>query len=779
MAVDSLLPNAQTSSIRPSDIIPDGMPNQWFLKWAQWIYGQWRNNRCLVNQNGFPHHSEETIEMLRAYGRGKQPVDKYKRILDKEIKLEDNQNASLLNISWRVPQILPVYRERIIDRLMEMRYEPSVVAIDEPSIKRKDLMYLRDKIAASPEAKQMMQQSGVVPTNITDNALLMDEIEIDQYKALGGYSLAAEIALGEAVQATIDLCKLYPVIYRQFLDDLFDLGVGHLEIRHNPGDRMQTVEYIDPEYAIIPASQYDDCRDVTWGGYLRPTTISAVRMESGLPEEALMKIAKAYGNKGDNAKHGSMWANAYGARNEFAAGNGSPYDSFSCMVLTGYFVASKTESYIVGIHDSGSKVMNPVKPGTKLSPESEKKGFGMMNSAIQCVCKFNWVVGTDIVYSCGEDSVIVRDGIPGAMKALIPIVSYRTNKMSVTEACIGVVDDISINVFKKRHIISKMPPAPNVQIDISALENVTSLGNLRMMPEDLLDIYTVRGILFTSGTKDYDDSFPGQPSAPRTVNELPNTSLDQLRTIQIDLEMSIQQLMQITGTNEIVDGLANPTNVVSGVADIASKASNRALSWLYTANESVQTNIYTQLAKRYQVIAAKKEMNIKWLPIGLDTIRVINLTPEVSLSDFIVLVKPGINELAKQALLNSVTTYKQSGQISPADEMAVINMIARGQHKKAQFYLSVAVVRKAKQDSIIAQANAAAQAQAQGQAGQAVEQARAQTELAIAQAKAQLLELEYKLKNQFADADVDRQIRIASATKTTDVLIQNAVEAAA
>lgn len=778
MAVDKYLPPSGTA-LQPSAIVPDVMSDAWFLQWAKWMYGRWRGNECTVNHTGYPHHSEETIETLRAYGRGKQSIEKYRQILDKEIKLDDNTNARLLNISWRIPQVYPTYRERIIDRLMEMKYEPAVIAIDEPSIKKKDLIYLRDKIAASPDGRRLMQESGIVPTNVTDNALVMDEIELDQYKALGGYQLAAEIALSEAVMATVDLCKLFPSQYRQVIEDLLDIGVGHLEVRHNPGDRMQSVEYIDPEYAIVPASQYDDCRDVTWGGYLKPSTVSSVRMESGLGENEMMQIAKAYGSKMDNSKFGNAWANAYGARDTFAAGQGSPFDPFNCMVFTGYFVCSKVESHIVGIHDSGSKVMNPVKYGTKISPESEAKGFKVESSAIQYVYKFNWVVGTDIVYGCGEDSVVSRDGIPGAMKALIPIVTFRTSKMSVTEACMGVVDDICLNVYKKRHIIQKMPPAPNIQIDPAALENVTHLGNMRLMPQDLLDIYTVRGILFATSTKDFDDSFPGQASPPKAITELPNTSLDQLRTIQIDLEMSMQQLMSITGTNEVADGLANPTNVVSGVADLASKASNRALSWLYTANESIQTNVYIQLAKRYQAIASKGEMSIKWLPIGLDTVRVVTLNPEVALSDFMVIVKPGINELAKQSLINSVTTYKQSGQVSPADEMAVINMIARGQYKKAQFYLSTAVARKAKQDAMIGQANAQAQAQAQGEAGVAVEQAKAQSEAMRMNGEKELLMLEYQLKNEFEDKQADRKIRVASATKTSEVLIQNAVEAAA
>lgn len=764
---------------QPSAFVPEGADASWYLRWAKFMFGSWRDNRCMVSPTGYAFNSSETIETLRAYGRGMQRVEKYKGILDKEIKLEDGGKAGLLNISLRVPQVLPTYRERVIDRIMEARFEAAVMVIDEPSIKRKDLMFLRDKVAASPAGQSLIQGSGIAPSNITDNALMMNSEELDQYKALGGYQLGAEIALTEAVAATLDLCKFFPSVYRQGVEDLHDLGFCHFEIRHNPGDRMQSVEYVDPAYAIIPQSQYDDCRDISWGGYMRPTTLASIRMESGFEEDTMLRIAKAYGTKMNNARFGDAFVAESGSRSDFSAGNGATYDNFSAMTMTGYFACNVAESYISGIHASGSKIMNPVKPGTKISPESEAKGFRVVNSVTTNVYKFTWVVGTDFIYNFGIDNVIVRDGVPGAMKPMIPIVSVRTNKMSITEACIGVVDDIAVNVFKKRHIISKMPPAPNIQIDPGALENVTHLGNMRLMPQDILDIYAVRGILFATQQKDYEDSYPGQGSPPKVVTELPNTSLDQLRTIQVDLEMSMQQLMQITGTNEVADGQANATNVVSSAIEAYSTASNRALSWLYTANQSLQTGIYTQLAKRYQVIGSAGDMSIKWLPIGLDTVRVVLLNQEVALSDFIVVVKPGLDPLTKQALLNSVATYKQGQQISPADEMSVINMIARGHYKKAQFYLATAVNRKAKADMLMAQANTQAQASAQAEAGKAIEAAKAQTESMRINGEKELLAMEYQLKNDFEDKQVDRDIRRNSATTITNALTTQAVESAA
>ncbi len=761
-------------SSRPSSITPSVVTDSWYRDWARYIYTMWKDGRCLVGPTGYQYSASETIETQRAYARAKQDIEKYRGILDKQVNLDDNSNARLLNISWRVPHILPVYRERIIDRIMEMRFEPSVIAIDEPSIAKKELMYFRDKLAATPEMQGLMQAAGQVPGNITSNAMMMSQEELDQYRALGGYSLSTEIALGEATQATVDLCKFFPSVYRQVLEDLFDIGVAHVEIRHNPGDKMQVLDYIDPEYAIIPQSQYDDCRDVTWGGYLKQMSLSAIRAESGFDEDTMLKIAKAYGPFMENSKSGSFDNSWYGKRERFAAGN-APYDRFSAMVMTAYFMASEAECFISGIHASGSKVMDPVSPGTTLSPSAAGKGFSIVNSTKQNIYKVKWVVGTDFVYSTGVNDVVTRDGSPGNMMAQFPIVTYRTNKPSVVDACISVVDDLCINIYKKRHIISKMPPMPNIAVNVSALEQATSLGNMRLMPQDLIDVYTVRGVLFLAGDQDFGEPFQNG-SPPKPIIEMPNTALDQLRAIQIDLEMNMNELRAVTGANEISDGSGVKSGLLNGVTEQFNQSSNRALSWLYTANESIQTQIYTQLAKRYQAVSSTGDMKIKYLPIGADTVYIINLTEDISLSDFKVIVKPGVDEMAKQALIASVSTYKQSQQISPADEMAVITMIARGQYRKAQFYLSTAVTRKAKQDMLLAQSNAQAQAQAQGQAAVALEQEKQKSAQGEGAVKAQLLELEYKLKNEFEEQQVGREIRKAAGSGISGALVNQATQ---
>lgn len=712
---------------RPASVINHDEGKDYFLRWAQYIVHKWWLGEALCNPGGYSPYSDEPISVLRAYGRGKQSTRKYNEIVDKQVKTKDGTTYSLTNVSKRIPQVYPTMRERIIDRILEQNFSPHVVAIDDSSVERKNLAYYRDKVATSAFGREMVSATGFVPENTTDVAMSMSDQDVDVLQALGGYNLATEVALTEAVRASLDICKYHPSIARQVIEDLVDLGFAHVHVKHNHYTRIQEIEYLDAEYVIVPNSVYDDCRDRTWGGILRPMSIASLREDirasgSEVNEEDMLEIASTYRLAMGNSDSGVISNDNFAGRVEHSSGY--RYDPFKVMVVTCYFVAAEAENFIAGIHDSGSIVYQKVPNGTTLKDTSKAKGFRLDSKNIQNVYKVNYVLGTNYCYGYGTDDLIVRTGLPGSMSAMIPIISFRANRKSLTEACISAIDDLCAAVFKKRLIEAKMPVPPNVHVNLSALENVTQLGSLVLEPQDLLDIPTVAGYLFTS-EGEFVDFSQGTPQRP--IQELPNTSFDLLRTIQLSIQMALDELQRITGTNEITDGTANPTNVLTTTVEAYSSATNRALSFLYTANRSIQDQIHTHLGRRYQAIAASGGATLRWVPVRTDTVRIVQLTPQIAFGDYAIISKPALDRESQQLLIAAVQTYKNANMLDAADEMAVMNMILRGEYLKAQFYLASAVARKRKQDAQMAQQTAAAQAQAQGQAGIAMEQAKQQT----------------------------------------------------
>lgn len=750
---------SQKGGSKPSPIAGDPDDSGWYHQWAKWMISQWKNGGCLAGESGFTHRSEETIYELRAYGRGDQDPMKYRKVLDKQVRLENGKKGWLMNISWRPPQVYPTFRERIIDRLLEVRMDPEVQAIDDASIERKNLRFLRDKIASSPMGKSMVAKTGYAPSNVSDIALQMSPAEVDALKAMGGYSLATEIAIAEATKATYDICRIWPTMYRQHIEDLVDLGLAHIHIHHNEHTKFQQVDYIDPEMAVVPKSKYDDCRDVTWSGFFRPMSIAELREEiqnshGSVDEQVLFEIAKTYknsmGNDTLNIPLGNM-----GQREEFASRRSYTYDKMTVMVFTGYFVAAETEAAIVGIHDSGSRVYKTVSDDTRLKPGSEEKGFSIKRTTYQNVYRFNYVVGSEVVYGHGKDDVIIRSGLPGAMQAMIPILTYKTNRKSMTQACISAIDDLAIAVYKKRHIISKMPAAPNISINLDRLEKTTQLGTMVLNPVDLLDVYTIRGVLFTSDTNEYSQFNQGTPSNP--IDALPSTTLDQLQAIQLDIELAMQDLRDITGTDKLTDGSANPTNVLNATVEAFQNSSNRALSFLYTANTGLQEMMNSHIARRYQAVAAMGGTTLRYIPVKSDTVKIIDLTPDISFADFVITSKPSIDNTQRQLLLAQIETYKAGNMLNAADEFAATNMILKGEYQKAQLYLSMAIDKKRKADAADQQAAMRAQSEAQAQAAVVAEQEKQKTITIQGEIDNKNIQTEWKMRGEIERMKLQQQ----------------------
>ena len=169
----------------------------YFLNWVQYAYATYCGNYLLVAPGGYmPSVSSVSLEELRLYGRGQQPVEKYRNQIDvSNIKGENQQRIGLVNISYRRTPIYQKIREIIIDRLMSVEHEPNVVAIDKPALTKKKMAYMRDMLAADPRMKNALQAIGKTPTGVSPDVMQMTQTDVEILNQMGGYKTVAEMAM--------------------------------------------------------------------------------------------------------------------------------------------------------------------------------------------------------------------------------------------------------------------------------------------------------------------------------------------------------------------------------------------------------------------------------------------------------------------------------------------------------------------------------------------------------------------------------------------------------
>lgn len=759
----------------PSDVAPDSQTEleKWALQWSMNSYGQ---HCCGLISGGEPGTIRGgLIGRARAYGRGEQETDQYRKLLDIEIKDKEGKKSQLMNISYKNVRIYPAFRERIIDRLMEVKFTPGVVAVDTPAQLQKQLNYFRDRLAADPNTQAVFQQTGLTPDNVSPAASVMDQSDIDTLNALGGYRLAAEIELQAAIIASMDLSRFDPVIKRQIIEDLVDLNFMTLHVKHDPATMQQVIEYVDPDMFIGRTGDNDDCRSMDMGGFLSYKTISQLRHDTGFDEAALWEIAKNYRNRCGNETYSADIFNEppSGSRSAFSQrlGSGYRYDQFRVQVFTHYLIGADVERYVYGCHGNGSMIFDKVARDATLNKRNIEKGKTMQDSVTQYVYRACWIVGSNYVYNVGKDDVTVRDGSPGDMKALIPIIVWKGNRPSITQSVESVIDDLQMAVLRGRNVLAKMPPPPNIAINVAALEEFIQLGTMNVSTTDLLDILSIKGVLLYSQTQEF-----GQGSVASPISALPDTTLSYMQTIQKQIDDAINQLRLVSGSNELSDGTANPTDVLNGVAQGYENASNRALSFMYTAHEAMHKNLCLQLVRRYQMVAAKGGSDLKYIPTGSTIVRTIELLPEYSVHDMWVTVSPDLDKASRQAILQSLMQNKQNAMINESDYLTIYTMLNRGQVQEAEFYLAKAVERKRMQDEQSRNQAMQVQAQAQSQTAQATEQAKANGQMMILEGQSKLLTLEYKLKDENAQNEFERQSKLLTLQAAHGVIEKSMVQ---
>ena len=147
----------------PNENDPDLMDEKYFLRWAQYVWGQYATDRTLVPYGGYTP-SGKTFFELRAYALGQQDKTIYMDLLD---QCDDkNKNEGYLNINWDNVQVMSKFRDIVRGKMITMDFDVVTTAIDESSSKERILEVSKMKLYSNPAMQQLFQQTNVQPTNV-------------------------------------------------------------------------------------------------------------------------------------------------------------------------------------------------------------------------------------------------------------------------------------------------------------------------------------------------------------------------------------------------------------------------------------------------------------------------------------------------------------------------------------------------------------------------------------------------------------------------------------
>lgn len=725
----------------PTAHAPEERDAEFWRKFCEYVYGSFSSGNAHIRNGGFLS-SGRTIHELRAYSRGEQAINKYKKIID--FRSDSGERRELSNISWENTRLFPRFRNQSLDRVGQAKHKPGLRAMDTAAEEERLSLYYKDRLLADPRMKQLTATAGVAAPSDTPMLSQMSQGDVDVLNTLGGYMLAQEMLVIDAVQASLGVSQWDDDLRDKIDQDLFDIGMASWMIYRDAGDGKFMARYVDPVGVIVPYSVHDDFRDNQYRGVLERRTIASLRnqfaeFQGKEGEELLLKAAKQYAGYSTNPQWSSNFdkSDHSASRGSFSANKGTRYDEFCVEVMTVYMRALDVERYICGYHKNGNYMFDRVRSDYTLDARDISRGKELKDVPIQYMYRCQWIVGTNIVFDYGRDNTIARSGAPGAMEAEFPLQVYALNEPSMVDRCIPIIDEIEVATRKKRLSLASLPPGPGYMIDTKLMADSVKMGDDTYSILELLGIYFNTGFLYYESQAEFMSNMDGGANRP-PIQPMPSSKLQELQAFIVEITSLMGQLRDTLGLNEVADGSANPTDLLNGVAKQMLGSANSALRGLFTAVRDIFLVTERVITKKYQIAVLSGEINIKYVPGSRTIPKSIKLDKSIFDCDFYFTADSMPTQEDKQALIMMLQKLSQERRVSEDVFFTVMNMIQEGDVKKAQYLLSIQAAKAAEAERNMARENITMQAQANAQSAQAAEQARAQAEAAIVQAKIQL-----------------------------------------
>lgn len=703
-------------------------------RYAQHLWGKYVAGECFLGYNGSIHG--RSISELRLYGRGAQPVSKYQNLLD---PLDPKTNDRIYNISWEQVKIVPNLRTGIKEQILAINLEPDIEAIDESSQFEREKRVNRMKLATKPQVQQFMAQAGV-PVEEELPPGIENAIDVETLDRLGGLRLAAEIEVNDLVDKTISRSG-WDVVFNQVADDILDGHVVAAHARRVPGGDI-ALEYVDIEKLIVPVSKYQDFRDAHFMGFWQRVSISELR-ERGVPENKLAQIATECRMKGPHWNDVGGWTNQAEREQYFAKNGYYPYEEVRVPLVTFYILMGDADVYVSGIHHkSGNEIYDPVDKSAELSPKDIKRGKKLVREVSQKLFKVCWIAGTDHLIEAGEnkDNVFDEDGTP-----MMPLFVVQGDGPSPIAKGISIIDDIHLAIYKKRHLLAKMPPGPRIKINKSMLRNTVTFGDQKMSFSEIIHKYPATGVLIYEDHLDYSD--PNLTGVKDPIGTMESGIVEDLTILNQEILTKFDELRTVLGVNALMDGSSQQPDMLKGVMEglmASAQTINRPyarLAMMFYRRIVDYIGHYWQGADVYEDIERYSK----------------EVIDNLSKRKFRFETRFGLSEQDKEVLLQALAVSREKGAIEEDAFLVIWNYIKRGDMAKAQLYM-VKAVKEARKRQEQAQMQAI-QAQNQGAMGAAQMKEDGQN---------QRQAMEHQHEREMVPLETNEEIRKLRATKSLD-----------
>lgn len=739
----------------PNDINPKDKDIAWGMKYAKAAWSDWNYTiprTCFYN-------AADKYEELRLYAQGKQPINKYKKLL----AVDEQTDNTWLVVDWSVRPVVPKFRDIAISRLMQQQYNIVATPIDPQAKGELDQFYanMKAKIAVR---KLLEQQNPDLATHPMVQPQPGEPLDFEE--------LEMRVEFGEQFNRSKDAEQVVQLMFyendvdmmrRRWDESFFDCGPAGYKAWLGKDGRPKCRD-VNPEAVITNWCRFPDFRDLKHAGEVIDVGIvdmATMKNDNGQPyftEEEIEDMRNNIAGKWSNPAMVGRSSNYF-----------KNYDRQSVKVLDIQFYSYNELNYERNINRRGNVMFNEVEWDRRNNKKDK-----YLRKKIKVVYEIKWVIGTDYAYDFRLKKNMKRSVDPKKMadttldyKFFAPNF-YEMRTLSMMERLMPLEDEHMMTIYRIQNFVNRMVPN-GWWVDLDALENVAlNKGGENMKPVDLLQMFFETGVLVGRSKDIMGDNVNYKPIIP-----IDNNAFNQLQALYQHLQMILTQMQSIIGLNELTDGSTPNAKTLNGVASIAVQSTNNALYQIQYGERFLLKNLAEDMLmlSRYAIKTGELEGFAKAL--NSNTLQFIKASEDIPLRDYGIMLDEKPTDDQKQLLLMQLQQDQAQGLLDTADALYILNVY---NIKQAQQMLAYKV-RKNKE---AAQKAEMAKIQENNQGAQ-------QAAMVAEQAKQQTLQLEWGLKTQYMREEMQLKAQIQqmelqikygmntenNQTKVTTTVLQN------
>lgn len=697
------------------------------LDWGmQYLKASWYDWNYAIPRTVF-YNAADKYEELRLYASGKQPINKYKKLMG----VDEQTNLTYLNLDWTPRPFVIQKRDVAISKILQQLHSIVCTPID-PTAKAELDKYYADakaKIAArmilqqqNPELAQhpMLMSAPGEPEDFEEMQMRIDFGE--QFNRARDAEEAIQLGLYENEERLFD---------QKMVEDLFDCGVaGYREWLGE--DNKPKFRNVNPENVITNWCKWFDFRDLKHAGEVVDELLidmACLTDKAGklvFTEEQIQDMRVAVAGKWSNPAMVGRSTNYY-----------RTYDRFKVKVLDMEFLSYNEYNW----EDGRDRRDNP-----KFSNASwDKKSNGKSNyvrKKVKVVYCCKWIIGTNYAYDfhLKEDMKRTVDNKKKADTCLsfrfIALNFYEMRATGMMERLMPLIDDYQLTIYKIQNLKNRIVPN-GWWIDLDALENVAlNKGGENMKPLDLLQMFMETGVLVGRSQGVMGDNVNYKPIIP-----IQNSIATEIQALYNDLQISMNQLQSMIGLNDITDASTPSPKLLNGVATMMDQGTNNSLYPLMQAKKYLKEKLANDVLCRIQQGLRKGGVSGYAAALNTNTLKFIQVSDALSLRDYGIILEERANDEQKQLLYQQMQFDIQNGFLDTSDAIYIMNVY---NIKQAQMILAY----RAKRNKEIAQQNEQQKIQMTIQGQQQSAQQTAAMSQQLEQMKHQFTMEEIQLKGQ-------------------------------